>query len=193
MKPLFTPSGEVWHKQPHELPTDAVISHCTAVRGSLVRPRWREGKFIRDCWIIKRERSWEKTVSCYAVRGGRRAVQHRPSGDDQGYKSIKIERNPWMMRESARETRLRKHKAPVPLRIQTAHTAPTSRCRTVQTRGRDFGGRSKRAGCQLTCAINSAGDTGTPAVSASDTETAGGNGPDNEWIAQHWSWKSISP
>jgi hypothetical protein len=76
---------------------------------------------------------------------------------------------------------------------KTAHTAPTSRCRTVQTRGRNFGGRSKRAGCQLTCAINSAGDTGTPAVSASDTETAGGNGPDREWIAQHWSWKSISP
>src|ERR1700730_6811923 len=131
--------GEVWQKQPHELPTDAVIRHCTAVRGLLPHPRRREGKFIRDCWIIERECSWEKTVSCDAVRGGRRAVQHRRSGDNQGYKSIKNARNSSMMRESARETRLRNHETPMPLRIQTAHAAPTSRCRTVQTRGKDFG------------------------------------------------------
>jgi hypothetical protein len=45
----------------------------------------------------------------------------------------------------------------------------------------------RAAECQLTRAINPAKDTGICGVSTSATETAGGNGPDNEWIAQHWS------
>jgi hypothetical protein len=79
------------------------------------------------------------------------------------------------------------------LKLSKRRTRPTSRCKTVQTRGRSFGGRSGRAGCQLTRAISSAEDTGIFAVSPGATDTAGGNGPDNEWIAQHWSLKSMRP
>src|SRR5579863_5004851 len=113
-------NGEVWHQQPHKFPTDALVRYRAAICGSLVYSRRSEGKLVRDCRIIKRERSWEKTVSCNAVCGCHRTGQHHYSGDAEGRQSKISERNASVLRESARETMLGNHDKPMLLRIQNS-------------------------------------------------------------------------